>query len=140
MSSFFLRLAAVLCLGVLAACGSSRYSQEPEIPAVLDPNVRPRLANRGDAVSEMREAYPRQLRDAGVSGETLATFTVLADGTVSRASIRVGRASTDDFREPTRHVVSRLRFVSSERGRQSTVRATLRWMLPQPDIFVGFGL
>lgn len=140
--SFFLRSAALLCLGATVACApaNSQLSGEAPPPGVQDAGDRPRLANRGAAVLGMREAYPPLLRDAGVSGETTATFLVLPDGSVSRGSIRVERVSAEDFRAPTRQVVARLRFAPSERGQRAAVRATLRWMLPQPDVIVASGL
>lgn len=140
MRSLLLRSAAFLFLGTAMACTTGGVGQDPQPAGVQDAGERPRLASRGDALTEMREAFPRLLRDAGVSGETVATFLVLPDGSVSRGSIRVERVTAEDFRAPTRQVVARLRFVPSERGQRAVVRATLRWTHPQPDIIVASGL
>ena len=144
----FRALALLGAIVFLCACPPSRPGMAPGAqagPAVSDvadavPRVTPE--SRAQAKLWLQQAYPDLLRSAGIWGESSATFVVLPDGTVDRASIRVRNATHQDFRAATTQVVSRLRFVPAERAGQAVAfpgRVAISWQLPEPDITYRFG-
>jgi TonB family protein len=139
---FALLGAVVLCACPPAQPGIAPGAQEPAVSDVADARPRVTAESRAQAKLWLRQAYPDLLRSAGIWGESSATFVVLPDGTVDRATIRVRNATHQDFRPATAQVVSQLRFVPAERGGQAVAfpgRVAIAWQLPDPDITYRFG-
>ena len=139
-----LRLVALLGTLVLCACPPSQPGLAPGARTGAVANAAPRITpeSRAQAKLWLAQAYPDLLRSAGVWGESSATFLILPDGTVDRASIRVRDVTHQDFRAATAQVVSRLRFVPAERGGRAvpfSARASIAWQLPDSDIAFRFG-
>jgi TonB family protein len=110
MKQTILAASAVLFLAACAGADPSRGPQSgpsgaPESPGSSSFATR-EVVRR--AWTLMTQEYPPLLRDAGVGGEVLVRFTLLADGSTSGS--RVTRADHELFGDAAQRVVSRLRF------------------------------
>jgi TonB family protein len=93
---------------------------------VSDVDVRPSLRNSDDVQHALERDYPSQLRDAGVTGETVLQFVVNEDGRVEPGSVEVVSSSDDGFSSAARRVVSAMRFSPAKsRGRNVKVTITM---------------
>jgi TonB family protein len=97
------------------AATASALVQDPDtIPnftyevAVLE--KKPELTNKGEVASMLNRYYPRILHDAGIGGQVIMQFVITPDGTVDPASVKVIRASHQQFGEASAMVVKTFRF------------------------------
>jgi outer membrane biosynthesis protein TonB len=88
-----------------AGADSTKFTYEV---AVLQ--RKPELLNRAEVKELVDRVYPRELKDAGVSGETIMQFVVAADGTVDPATVKVISASDPRFATPGMLVAEKLMF------------------------------
>jgi TonB family protein len=80
---------------------------------------RPELSNRSLAERLLRQNYPDLLRDAGVTGRTIVTMVIDADGRVEPGSVRVVESSHEAFSNPAVKVAERMRFRPAKLNRQA---------------------
>jgi TonB family protein len=96
-------------------------SNEPMSESAVD--VRPSLRNADDVQSALQRAYPAQLRDAGVTGQTVIQFVIDEHGRVEPGSLEILSSTNDEFASAVRRVVSSMRFSPARSGGHS-VRVT----------------
>lgn len=112
----------ILLAATFAACAGNAgaaASASAEPAAAPAPGVT--LLNRAQALRWMQREYPALLRDAQVTGEVIVRVTLDVSGRVAEASVL--RTTHEDFRNPGRHVASRLQFSPPAAAeRQLTVR------------------
>jgi periplasmic protein TonB len=80
---------------------------------------RPELSNRSLAERLLRQNYPDLLRDAGVTGRTIVTMVIDAEGRVEPGSVRVVESSHEAFSDPAVKVAERMRFRPAKLNRQA---------------------
>lgn len=80
---------------------------------------RPELSNRSQAERLLRQNYPDLLRDAGVTGRTIVTMVIDAEGKVEPGSVRVIESSHEAFSDPAVKVAERMRFRPAKLNRQA---------------------
>lgn len=73
---------------------STIASELGEEPTFTPLDVRPELTNRAQVARMLTEAYPADLREAGISGETTVWFLIDSNGRVMQ--VRVQRTSGND--------------------------------------------
>jgi TonB family protein len=83
-------------------------SNEPMAESEVD--VRPSLRNGDDVQRALERAYPSDLRDAGVTGQTVIQFVIDEEGRVEPGSVDVVSSTNDGFAGAVRRVVSSMRF------------------------------
>jgi len=95
-------------------------------------DVRPSLRNADDMQRALERVYPSQLREAGVTGETVLQFVIDENGHVEPGSVEVVSSTDDAFSAAARRIVGSMRF-SPARARGHTVRVTttipVRWTI-----------
>ena len=96
-------------------------SNEPMAESAVD--VRPSLRNAADVQRALERVYPEQLRDAGVTGETVLQFVIDENGRVEAGSVEILSSSNDQFAAAARRIVSSMRFSPAKSGGR-TVRVT----------------
>lgn len=79
----------------------------------------PELSNRSQAERLLRQNYPDLLRDAGVTGRTIVTMIINAEGRVEPGSVRVVESTHEAFSEPAVKVAERMRFRPAKLNRQA---------------------
>jgi TonB family protein len=95
----------------------------------------PEIANRDEVADALEDAYPADLRDAGIAGTVYLRFRVLDTGDVDPESVRVSRGSDPRFERAAAEVARRLRFVPAQlRGRpvRVWVELPLQFEIPSP--------
>jgi protein TonB len=101
---------------------------EPLAESEVD--VRPSLRNGDEVQRALQRVYPDQLRDAGVTGETVLQFVIDENGRVEAGSVEIVSSSDDAFAAAARRIVSSMRFTPARSGGR-TVRVTttlpVRW-------------
>lgn len=70
----------------------------------------PELSNRSAAERLLRQNYPPLLRDSGLTGRTVVTMIIDAEGRVEAGSVSVVETSHESFRDPAVKVAERMRF------------------------------
>lgn len=80
---------------------------------------RPELSNRTLAERLLRQNYPDLLRDAGVTGRTIVSMIIDAEGRVEPGSVRVIESSHEAFADPAVKVAERMRFRPAKLNRQA---------------------
>jgi TonB family protein len=70
----------------------------------------PSILNRIELGRHLERRYPRLLRDAGVTGQVLLRFRILADGTVDPYSIEVDSATHPAFADQAALAAETIRF------------------------------
>lgn len=123
----------MLALALLTGRGAAQTVAEP---AAADSagTLTSESAARIDRM--MQREYPPLLRDAGVGGTAVLTFTVNADSVVDRQSISMVRADHHDFHQAAARVLRGLRFVPAELPIRVTARFTF---VPSPFRATGPG-
>ncbi|HSU13641.1 energy transducer TonB [Longimicrobium sp.] len=116
---------------------AEKPAPEPE-PAPSGPmeesevDVRPSLRNADDMQRALERVYPSQLREAGVTGETVLQFVIDENGRVEPGSVEVVSSSDEAFSAAARRIVGSMRF-SPAKARGRTVRVTttipVRWTI-----------
>lgn len=96
-------------------------SNEPMSESAVD--VRPSLRNASDVQRALERVYPEQLRDAGVTGQTVLQFVIDENGRVEPSSVEILSSSNDQFAAAARRIVSSMRFSPAKSGGR-TVRVT----------------
>jgi protein TonB len=86
-------------------------------------DVRPSLRNSDDVQRALQRVYPEQLRDAGVTGETVLQFVIDENGRVEPGSVEIVSSSNEQFAAAARRIVGSMRF-SPAKSRGHTVRVT----------------
>lgn len=77
-------------------------------------------------VTSSKPVYPERLRQAGIGGHVLATFTVDTLGRIDPASVRIVTSTHDLFSNAVRDALSRFRFKPSEvNGRRVSALAEM---------------
>jgi TonB family protein len=134
------RVAAVLLVGALAACGSAT-TPEPVRRGALptskpyplltgDPRAALRARGFRDSVygeegveqpavawpGSVSPRYPATLRNAGVQGDVLAQFVVDTVGWVMPGTLRILRSSDTLFAQAVHTVIDSLRFTPARRA------------------------
>ena len=74
--------------------------------------------------------YPDSLRVAGIEGEVLAQFVVNADGIPDVQSLKILRATRNEFVDAVRNALPGLRFSAARVGDR-----TVRQLVQQPFVF-----
>jgi len=70
----------------------------------------PSILNRVELGRQLERRYPGLLRDAGVTGQVLLRFRILADGTVDPYSIEVDSATHPAFADQAALAAETIRF------------------------------
>ena len=100
--------------------GNPEPAGNGEEPVTLDMvEERPELSNRSQAERLLRQNYPDLLRDAGVTGRTIVTMVIDAEGKVEPGSVRVIESSHEAFSDPAVKVAERMRFRPAKLNRQA---------------------
>lgn len=78
--------------------------------------VRPSLRNESEVQRTLERDYPSELRDSGVTGETVLQFVIDEDGHVDPGSIEVVSSSDDAFAAAAKRVAASMRFSPAKAG------------------------
>ncbi|HEX8690925.1 MAG TPA: energy transducer TonB [Longimicrobium sp.] len=78
----------------------------------------PALANRAEAERLLRRYYPPLLRESGMTGRTVVTLIIDAEGRVEPGSVSVQETSHPAFAEPAVKVAEKMRFRPAKLGRE----------------------
>ncbi|HWK89493.1 MAG TPA: TonB family protein [Longimicrobium sp.] len=92
----------------------------------------PRLTNTQELIRALERNYPPLARDAGLEATVTVRFRVMEDGRVDAESINIVDSTSEQFNEPTRRAVARLRFRPAKVGNQAVkvwVDQPIRWTL-----------
>ncbi|HEU0014275.1 MAG TPA: energy transducer TonB [Longimicrobium sp.] len=92
----------------------------------------PRVTNAAEFGRALERNYPPLARDAGLEATVTVRFRVLEDGRVDPESISIVDSTSEQFNEPTRRAVTRLRFRPAKVGNQPVkvwVDQPVRWTL-----------
>ncbi|MEO6444295.1 MAG: energy transducer TonB [Gemmatimonadaceae bacterium] len=103
-------LFGIIACVVLGAPAALRAQSSGQIYVGMELDQPPKIANPAKSVRILAEAYPPNLKRAGVPGDAQVQFVVDAQGKVERASVEVLHASTQAFGEAARSAVSKLDF------------------------------
>lgn len=76
--------------------------------------VDPSLANARQVNQMLEREYPASLRSSGVSGTVVLRFAIEPNGRVDAASVTIVTTPNEQFNEPARRVVERMRFRPAE--------------------------
>ncbi|HEU4562173.1 MAG TPA: energy transducer TonB [Longimicrobium sp.] len=122
MQSIHRLLPAAVMAALLTA--SPSFAQGGQTPPAATDTARtyelrevdetPELRNRQGVAKAMLRNYPRELRDAGVTGSVVLRFLVQQDGTVDPRSIRPESVTHDGFVAPAAAVVRTMRFAPAK--------------------------
>lgn len=131
-----MRIIKVL-LAILVAAAPAAAQQAPadsvRVYELVQVDELPRPQNVPELVAALQEAYPPELRAAGIGGTVELSFVVGADG--STGSVRVLNASDSAFIAPSLQALSVLRFTPAQvGGRPVAVRVEqpLQWSVAAP--------
>jgi periplasmic protein TonB len=107
-------------------------SNEPMSESDVD--VRPSLRNADDVQRALQRVYPSNLRDSGVTGETVLQFVIDEEGHVEPGTVEVVSSSDEAFASAARHITSTMRFSPAKahgRNVRVTITVPVRWTLTQ---------
>lgn len=108
------------------ACWHSGRLAVPGADSVSPVEAVPSMLNRSEVLRELNRRYPPLLREAGVTGQVVLRFRILADGTVDPYSIEIESATHPAFADPAALVAETLRFVPARvNGRPVATWVTL---------------
>jgi len=96
-----------------AICGTLLGSFAASLPVTAEAmalEAGPEVANRDEVSQALSRAYPRLLRDAGVSGTVMVRLQVTAEGRTDPATVRVLWAARPQLAAAALQVVQRIRW------------------------------
>lgn len=129
----FTLLVAILAAAAPAAAQQTPPADTSRVFELHQVQSRPRPLNVPELVAALQQAYPPELRAAGVGGTVELSFVVGADGSTGAA--RVLSASDSAFIAPSLQALSVLRFAPARvDGRPVAVRVQqpLQWSVAAP--------
>ena len=99
--------------------GTPEPSGDGDVVDVSMVEELPELSNRSQAERLLRQNYPDLLRDAGVTGRTIVSMIIDAEGRVEPGSVRVIESTHEAFSDPAVKVAERMRFRPAKLNRQA---------------------